>query len=56
MCGGIPAAAPATPDTGMSAVAVTFGAMVPELPALTDAERALLAEWLTRSIAALRSA
>ena len=51
--GGILATAPATPDDGMSAVAVTFGTVLPKLPALTDAERTLMAEWLTRAVAAL---
>jgi AcrR family transcriptional regulator len=46
--------APATPDTHVSTVAVTFASMVSDLPALTDAERALMAEWLTRSIAHLQ--
>jgi len=41
------------PSAGHSvAVAVTFAAQIPQLPALTDAERMLLAEWLDRSIAA----
>jgi AcrR family transcriptional regulator len=47
-------AVPATPDTTTSAVAVTFAAVVPDLPALTGAERALLTEWLTRSLEHLR--
>ncbi|MEV1319761.1 TetR/AcrR family transcriptional regulator [Micromonospora arborensis] len=41
---------PATPDTTMSAVAVTFATVVPDLPGLSDAERALMAEWLNRSL------
>jgi AcrR family transcriptional regulator len=49
------ATAPATPDTNMSTVAVTFGTMLADLPALTDAERTLMAEWLTRSLARLQS-
>ncbi|RKT37142.1 TetR family transcriptional regulator [Microbacterium sp. AG1240] len=32
------------------AAAVTFAAFVPEMPALTPSERALLAEWVDRSI------
>jgi AcrR family transcriptional regulator len=47
------AKAPAAPDSRLSTVAVTFLSMVSDLPALTDAERALMAEWLTRSIAHL---
>jgi hypothetical protein len=49
------AAAPATPDSATGTVAVTFATVVPELPALTDAERALMTEWLTRSLEQLRS-
>ncbi|WP_433133953.1 TetR/AcrR family transcriptional regulator [Micromonospora sp. CA-240977] len=41
---------PATPDTTVSAVAVTFATVVPDLPGLTDAERALMTEWLHRSL------
>lgn len=44
--------APATPDTTMSAVAVTFATVVPDLPGLSDAERALMTEWLNRSLSA----
>ena len=51
--GGILADAPATADTTTSAVAVTFATVVPDLPALTDAERALMTEWLSRSLTAL---
>jgi hypothetical protein len=47
---GILATAPAVPATDARTVAVTFRAVLPELPALTDAERALMAEWLTRSV------
>ncbi|MEV4132779.1 TetR/AcrR family transcriptional regulator [Dactylosporangium sp. NPDC049742] len=43
-------AAPPAPDATMTTVAVTFATVVPELPALSDAERALMAEWLTRSL------
>ena len=50
---GILAAAPPAADTTTSTIAVTFAAALPDLPALTDAERALMAEWLKRSIAAL---
>jgi AcrR family transcriptional regulator len=51
--GGILATAPAAPDTGTSTVAVLFGTVLPDLPALTDAERTLMAEWLRRSLAGL---
>jgi len=47
--------APAVPDPGVAAVAVTFATAVPDLPGLTDAERAVLAEWLDRSIARLQA-
>lgn len=45
--------APAPPVSDPVAVAVTFQAALPELPALSDAERALLSEWITRSVAEL---
>ncbi|WP_328654149.1 TetR/AcrR family transcriptional regulator [Micromonospora sp. NBC_00330] len=41
---------PVTPDTTANAVAVTFATVLPDLPGLTDAERALMAEWLHRSL------
>jgi hypothetical protein len=44
------ATTPATPDTATNAVAVTFATVLPDLPGLTDAERALMAEWLHRSL------
>ncbi|MFG1765600.1 TetR/AcrR family transcriptional regulator [Micromonospora parva] len=43
-------ATPATPDTTTKTVAVTFATVLPDLPGLTDAERALMAEWLLRSL------
>lgn len=43
---------PVTPDDALRTVAIAFGTRIPELPALTDTERALLAEWLDRSLAA----
>ncbi|MEU1753510.1 TetR/AcrR family transcriptional regulator [Micromonospora matsumotoense] len=46
--------APVTPDPTPGAVAVTFAAMAPDLPGLTDAERALLTEWLHRALTPLR--
>lgn len=41
---------PAPPASALAALAVALRCAVPELPELTDAERALLDEWLTRSI------
>ncbi|WP_240762109.1 TetR/AcrR family transcriptional regulator [Micromonospora sp. HM134] len=52
--GGILTTAPATPDPTLRAVAVTFAAVTPDLPDLTDAERALLTEWLHRLLTHLR--
>ena len=46
--------APAAPAGDTAAVAVTFATVLPDLPALTEAERALMAEWLTRSLTHLR--
>ena len=54
VAGRILATAPATPATDAATVAVTFGTVLPDLPALTEAERALMAEWLTRSLSRLR--
>jgi AcrR family transcriptional regulator len=48
--GSILATAPSTPDTTARSVAITFAALLPDLPALTDAERTLMAEWLARSL------
>lgn len=53
--GGILATSPAPPATDLAALAVAFAAAVPELPTLTDGERALLGEWLARAIAELQS-
>ena len=47
--------APSGRGDGLSALAVTFATVVPELPALSDAERALLSEWVGRSVAALQA-
>ncbi|MGW3617657.1 TetR/AcrR family transcriptional regulator [Micromonospora arida] len=44
------ATTPVTPDTTANAVAVTFATVLPDLAGLTDAERALMAEWLHRSL------
>ena len=54
LAAGILAAAPATYDASVTTVAVTFLTVLAELPALTDAERTLMAEWVTRSLARLR--
>lgn len=47
-------ATPATPDPTVSTVAVTFLTVLAELPALTNAKRTLMAEWITRSLSHLR--
>jgi AcrR family transcriptional regulator len=52
---GILTTVPAAPDTTVRTVAVTFASVLSDLPALTDAERALMAEWLTRSITRLQN-
>ncbi|MEO5852214.1 MAG: TetR/AcrR family transcriptional regulator [Nocardioides sp.] len=44
---------PAPPASDLVALAVALRTAVPELPALTEAERGLLSEWLTRSVAAV---
>ncbi|GAA0225344.1 helix-turn-helix domain-containing protein [Cryptosporangium japonicum] len=44
----------AAADDSLRTVAVTFGTRIDELPALTDAERSLMREWLSRSLAAAR--
>jgi hypothetical protein len=40
--------APALPEEGTTAAAVTFRTLVPDLATLSNAERALLSEWLDR--------
>ena len=47
--------APAPPASDPVAVAVTLQAVLPELPALSDAERRLLSEWLSRSVGELQN-
>ncbi|NKE62019.1 TetR/AcrR family transcriptional regulator [Lentzea sp. PSKA42] len=42
-------------DSEPIALAVAFLAALPHLPALSDAERSLLSEWLTRAIAGLQN-
>jgi AcrR family transcriptional regulator len=42
-------------DSEPIALAVAFRAALPQLPALSDAERTLLSEWLTRAITQLQS-
>jgi AcrR family transcriptional regulator len=44
---------PAPPDSAPVALAVAVRAALPRFPALSEAERTLLSEWLTRSIAEL---
>jgi hypothetical protein len=53
-------AVPGTADAGATegagdttALAVAFATIAPDLPALSDAERALLTEWLARAVDAL---
>jgi hypothetical protein len=46
--------APPAPDTRLRSIAILFATMVADLPALTDAERTLMTEWLSRSIAHLQ--
>lgn len=45
--------APIPTDTGAKSTAVALRALTPQLPALSDAERSVLDEWLDRAIAAL---
>jgi AcrR family transcriptional regulator len=54
VAGGILATASATQDSTVSTVAVTFMTVLSDLPALTNAERTLMAEWMARSLAHLR--
>ncbi|MDY7086608.1 MAG: TetR/AcrR family transcriptional regulator [Actinomycetota bacterium] len=49
-----PTPVPAATTADPGAVAVTFRTVLPDLPALTPAERALMAEWLTRSLTRLQ--
>jgi AcrR family transcriptional regulator len=53
LCRSMLTAAPPAPDAGAKTVAIAFATQIPDLPALTDAERALMAEWVARSVAAL---
>ncbi|MET8764280.1 TetR/AcrR family transcriptional regulator [Lentzea sp. NPDC004782] len=46
--------APEELDATPVGLAVAFRAALPQLPALTDAERALLTEWLTRTVTELQ--
>lgn len=46
---------PAPPTSDPVAVAITFQAALSQLPLLTDAERTLLSEWLTRIVTELQS-
>ncbi|GAA0918344.1 TetR/AcrR family transcriptional regulator [Virgisporangium aurantiacum] len=45
--------APVARANDAGAVAVTFATALPGLPGLTDAERALMAEWINRTLASL---
>ncbi|SDT09548.1 DNA-binding transcriptional regulator, AcrR family [Friedmanniella luteola] len=45
---------PAVPEATTSAVTVAFATVLPDLPGLSDAERAVLGEWLGRALAGLR--
>lgn len=45
----------APPASTLAPLAIAFRTAVPDLPALTDAERRLLTEWVTRTIAELHS-
>ncbi|EWM17237.1 TetR/AcrR family transcriptional regulator [Kutzneria sp. 744] len=52
--GDILTSAPAPPASDPIALTVAFRAALPRLPALSDAERTLLSEWLTRAVAELQ--
>ncbi|NAZ83516.1 TetR family transcriptional regulator [Kineococcus sp. R8] len=56
LLGALLRAAPAVADAGPRALAIAFATAVPDLPGLSDAERALMAEWLDRAVRALREA
>ena len=45
--------APAATPAGPAAVVIQFATLIDELPALSDAERVLLGEWIARAIAAM---
>jgi AcrR family transcriptional regulator len=47
--------APVAPAGDAGAVVVTFATVLPTLPGLTGAERALMAEWITRALGGLQS-
>ena len=47
---GITTTAPAAPASDRLTIAVGFATVVPDLPALRDTERALLADWVDRAI------
>jgi hypothetical protein len=47
---GITTTAPAAPASDHLTIAVGFATVVPDLPALRDTERALLADWVDRAI------
>jgi AcrR family transcriptional regulator len=45
---------PPAPAADVLPLAITFAAAVPDLPALSGAERSLMSEWLARSITAMQ--
>lgn len=49
------ATTPAPPASDLTALAIAFRTAVPDLPALTEGERTLLTEWLSRTIDNLAS-
>lgn len=51
---GILTTAPPTPSTETTTLLTTLTSALPDLPALTDAERSLLGEWTSRVLAGLR--
>lgn len=53
---GILAASRSADDATVPTAANTFMAVLPDLPGLTDAERALMAEWVTRALTRMRPA
>ena len=46
---------PSSTDDRLTTATVTMAAALPDLPGLSDAERALMGEWLTRSLGLLRT-
>jgi AcrR family transcriptional regulator len=52
--GGILTSTPSPPASDPVAVVLTLQAALPQLPSLSDAERTLLSEWLTRAVTELQ--